>query len=342
MKNIGTTSPLKVALHKVGLYPPRKVYDQMRYCLCQPGREEELKTILKKYPDAVRWEKEGDIQPIAYAVWQRQLGSVAELIKCDPTILQDKQHNGGSVLQRAVSEGNTALYHFLRGHGADALQTDGEGNNLLHVVARSHFHPEMIPLLLQDGVDPKARNDKGESPLMITAHTGGGKMLDEFYKLDPDLAQRDGEGNTMIMAAAGTRDGDAATIEKLVKMGADFEAKRKDGASALDIALGHYNACSAMALIEAGAKVDFDSPQLKTCMDIFRECGDIGFDMLIAEKKEEAAEEELTRKMRERLEQRQRAALEKQRRTDSAIASCTEGTPKPVTVNKQLRLKAKS
>lgn len=342
MKNIGTTSPLKVALHKVGLYPPRKTYNEMRYYLCKPGHEQELAAILKKYPDAVRWEKEGDMQPIAYAIWQRQLGSAEVLIKCDPTIMNDKHYSGCSVVHEAVSRGKVEVFNMLKSLGADMLQKDGDGNTLLHVVARARFHPEMIPLLLAEGVDPKARNDKGQSPLMLTAQNGGGSIFDEFYKLDPDIMQTDNDGNTMLMAAAGTRDGDAATIEKLVKMGADFEVKRKDGSSALDIALGHYNACSAMALIEAGAKVDFDSPQLKTCMDLFRECGDIGFDRLIAEKKEETAEEELTRKMREKLEQRRRVAAEKQRRTDNAVASCTEGTPKPVTVKKPLQLKAKS
>ncbi|MEZ0260111.1 MAG: ankyrin repeat domain-containing protein [Alphaproteobacteria bacterium] len=341
MKNIGTTSKLKVGLSKVGLYPPRKVYHQMRYCLCQPGREEELKKILKKYPDAVRWEKEGDMQPIDYAIWQRQLGSAEALIKCDPTIMKDKQQNGGSVLQAAVSKGNVGLFNFLKGLGADALQIDAEGNNLLHVVAQSRFHPEMIPLLLAEGVDPKARNAKGESPLFITARTGGGTLLDEFYKLDPDINQRDGKGETMLMAAAGGRDGDSATIKRLAQLGADLDAKRGDGASALDIALRHYNPDSAMQLIESGAELDLNHPSLKSCMDFFRECGDIGFDMLIDEKKQEVAEKEARRLAAEAAAQ---AAAKEQARLDDitrTMDACTDGTRQTVTVKKPLQLKAK-
>jgi ankyrin repeat protein len=342
MKNIGTTSPLKVALHKIGLYPPKKVYHQMRYCLCQPGREEELKRILKKYPDAVRWEKEGDMQPIAYAIWQRQLGSAEALIKADPTILKDTQHSGGSVLQSAVSGGEVELFKFLRGLGADARQVDDNGNTLLHVVARARFHPEMIPLLLAEGVDPKTRNNNGESPLMLTAGNGGGKMLEEFYKLDPDINQRDGKGETMLMAAAGSRDGDSATIKRLAALGADIDAIRDDGTTALNIALGRYNVESAIELIGLGAKIDFDSLALQSCLAMCDEYEDSSLKTLIEEKKEDAAQEERDRQVRERIGLKQRLAAEKKQHTEKAIAVCTEGTHTPVAVKKPLRLKLKS
>jgi ankyrin repeat protein len=342
MKNIGTTSPLKVGLGKIGLYPPKSVYSAMRFCLCNPGKEEELKAILKKYPDAVRWEKESDMQPLAYAIWQKQFGSAEALIKCDPTILKDGQHNGNTVLHRAVSEGNAGLFKFLKDLGADTLQTDAAGNTLLHTVARSRFHPEIIPLLRADGVDPTARNDKGETPLMLTAGNGGGKMLEEFFKLDPDISQRDGEGETMLMKAAGTRDGDSATIRRLAALGADIDAKSNDGSTAVNIALGRYNVDSAIELIDLGAKVDFDSRALHSCMAMCAEYDDTSLKTLIAEKKEDAVHEERERQVRDRLKLQQRIAAEKKQHAENTVAACIEGTHTAVTVKKPLQLKVKS
>jgi hypothetical protein len=96
-----------------------------------------------------------------------------------------------------------------------------------------------------------------------------------------------------------------------------------------------------MELIEQGAHLDFNHPYLKTCMDLFRECGDIGFDMLIDEKKQEAADKEARRQADEAAAQA--AAKEQARRDDivRAMDACLDGMNKPVTVKKPIQLKAK-
>jgi ankyrin repeat protein len=322
----------RAALRKTGFYPPKSVYSALRHCLCTDGQEEKLKAILKEYPDAVRWEKPGDMSPLAYAYWQKQFGACDILVAHDPTILEDRNGAGVTLLQKEAMNLSVGGVAYMLALGADLHAKDGKGNTALHRCAGSDLGNDVVDLLLQRGANATEKNAEGLTPLQIAAMHGSERNFKMIEAYDSDLSQKDHEGRTLLMRAA--LGGKHAIIKHLIATGAVLEEKSPRGMTALDYALSAYEHSAAMTLIENGAHFSPDNPHLLDAMEDFRQSGDAGFDMLIEEKQEEAriATEEALAKAELERQARERQAVEE------TVNSLISGTATAVTVSR-LKLK---
>ena len=77
-----------------------------------------------------------------------------------------------------------------------------------------------VSRLVQMGADTRATNNKGETALMLTAHWGATRQLNEILATRPNINARNAKQETAIMMAAARGHADVTTA--LIKAGADL------------------------------------------------------------------------------------------------------------------------
>jgi ankyrin repeat protein len=114
---------------------------------------------------------------------------------------------------------------------------------LFDAIPRSHSHAPTgvadIRRLLDAGADPNAKDEYGQTPLILAAWAGDLPSVRELLRRGAHANARNRNGDTaLIVAAAGTR---IEVAKALLAAGADPDARNKQGKTALSVALGGYN-----------------------------------------------------------------------------------------------------
>ncbi len=296
------------------LYPPPAAYARLRKCLDTPGQEDTLRALLKTYPDAVRWEKPGDMQPLDYALWRKQTGSAAELIAADKTILADLNKDGHTPLMHATVRGYPDTITFLLQHGAEVDAVNAAGSTALHLSAGHQLYWETIEPLVNGGADVKKPNAQGLNALQIAASLSQ-RGFSKTLKYDSDLTQRTADGKTLAMLAA--ENGNRATLNQLLQAGADTQQKCNAGLNVMIYALKALQMDCVILLLEHGMTVEPNHPRLKDMIE--RNDGHDPFTPVIEQQKEK---------------RKQAEKAEKARILDGNINSLRNGTHAPITLRR--------
>src|SRR5262252_1970798 len=94
--------------------------------------------------------------------------------------------NGGGVLNDTAKRSMPELSQFLLGHGAPLESKDREGFTLLIQAVLSMEPPpardQMVQWLLSKGIDPNAKNDRGETAYQLAARMGITSTMDLLVK----------------------------------------------------------------------------------------------------------------------------------------------------------------
>lgn len=114
-----------------------------------------------------------------------------------------------------------------------------------------YFEPEILELLLANGADVNARNDKGVTLLHIITEPDAIPLL---VKKGADLEARDSGGRTPLIAHAGEQANGPDVVEALLAAGADPNARGASGETALSIARGGPDVEFERLLVGAGAR----------------------------------------------------------------------------------------
>ncbi|KAI9855731.1 MAG: hypothetical protein M1824_005891 [Vezdaea acicularis] len=123
----------------------------------------------------------------------------------------------------------------------------------LHVAASSGLRT-VTQLLLDDGADVEAKNERGETALHWAAWDGHEAVVQLLVEKGADLDVKDEDGRTALHRAASR--GHEAVEQLLVEKGADVEVKDKDGRTALHQAAWNRHEAVVQLLVEKGADVD--------------------------------------------------------------------------------------
>ena len=148
-------------------------------------------------------------------------------------------------LQWSARNGHLYVMHLLLSRGADPNLIDSQGFNTLHLVTHSSA---VMPLLYMVGT----------GLLDISAH----KQLHQPVAID----ERDTDGHTALMWAA--YQGDAISVELLLKHGASVNVKDNTGMTPLHWAAVKGSTMAIQHLLEAGAEVEAREDQGKTPRDM--------------------------------------------------------------------------
>lgn len=252
----------------VGLWPPRAAYRTLRSAISRSGDAALLPPLLRSYPDAVRWEKKGDMQPLDFALWQGNYAAARILIEHEPALLSDKNSRGRTLLQEAAAGGNTKSLKFLIQQGADLHMTDAAGRTALHCALAARFASDAYVLLLHYGAAHALRDAEGRTPLMIALMSGHKPAAETLMKKSYDPQQVDKYERTLLMAAA--ESGLDHLVEPLLQAGCPLFATNALDETALDLAIRHKRGPAALKLLEAGTPAQIDDKKRKKLGNLIR------------------------------------------------------------------------
>jgi len=171
-------------------------------------------------------------------------------------------------LTAAVDMDNGREVLALLVKGVDANAADQRGRKPLAVALREGSEQAFDALLADPRVDVVSANDKGETPLMLTAIKG---RLDWAKKLAARGAKINQPGWTPLHYACSGPDGGVAAW--LLTQGADVNARSPNGTTPLMMA-SRYGASENVAiLLKAGADVALKNEQELTAVDFAKKAG---------------------------------------------------------------------
>jgi ankyrin repeat protein len=113
---------------------------------------------------------------------------------------------------------------------------DRDGRAALHAAATSG-HAAIAHALLAAGAEVDARAGDGSTPLVLAARAGANAVLAVLARAKADPTVADATGTDALMAAAESTAADEATIEALLKLGADRTRRDREGRTAVDRAV---------------------------------------------------------------------------------------------------------
>lgn len=136
----------------------------------------------------------------------------------------------------AINNPSAAITELLINNGANLVEKDHEGNTALILAATFNKSSDVINILLEYGLKINERNKFGFDALTMAAYENGNILvIQSLLDNEADIKGTDAEGHTALMAAAVR--GNDEVMQYLIKRGADFNAKDKNGLSVLD----YYN-----------------------------------------------------------------------------------------------------
>jgi protein AFG1 len=155
-------------------------------------------------------------------------------------------------LQWAAINGHHALCHFLIQAGADVNAKGGDAQATPVLWASKRFNLHVVSLLLAHGADPLQRDDQGYN-LLHSATLDGNVYQLVMLLHHPDLPVDvpDAQGHTALMWAA--YKGFPACIDILLRFGADVHATDSMGFTALHWALVRGSYPCIQKLVEYGS-----------------------------------------------------------------------------------------
>lgn len=158
----------------------------------------------------------------------------------------------GAELHEAIRNNHDHLYgQLLKEHPDWVKSTDPDGNTPLHVACQRD-DLEAVSALLSAGADPKAANNQGDTPLHLAARAianpaGGEPGASEQERVQAQ-AMAKGTGVEGKINAKRALD-QSGILTRLIKKGADPQAKNQAGQTAVDI-LGQDRFASVMDEVE--------------------------------------------------------------------------------------------
>jgi ankyrin repeat protein/mono/diheme cytochrome c family protein len=158
----------------------------------------------------------------------------------------------GVSLFEAIRANDHATVRKLVEGGADLRARDESGNTPL-MVAAWQADIEVFKLLLDDNADVNASNSAGITPLMLAATFPEKVRL--LVELQADVNARSAIGNTPLMLAA-RASGSAETLKLLLDHGAEVDPTNKFGATPLMAAVAAEDGQGIRVLLDRGADVN--------------------------------------------------------------------------------------
>ncbi|XP_063404436.1 ankyrin repeat domain-containing protein 50-like [Mytilus trossulus] len=131
-------------------------------------------------------------------------------------------------------------------------ETDVQGDTALHATCYNG-HIEVGLLLIETGIDVNAVNNKGQTPLLVACANGFFNIAKLLIDHNANINQSDHEKFTPLLYAS---KGNLDTVELLIKLDCDINAKNCDNITALHNACRKGNAKIAKLLLDHGAIIN--------------------------------------------------------------------------------------
>ena len=153
----------------------------------------------------------------------------------------------------ACKQGNIEDVKRLLEQNVDVNAKDNYGQTAL-MLAEGEGHTEIVEILIDNGADVNAKDIYGKTALMWAAINGHTEIVEILIDNGADVNAKDNDGQTALMLAEGEGHTEAAKL--LIDNGADVNAKDDDGLTALMLAANRGHTEIVEILIDNGADVN--------------------------------------------------------------------------------------
>ena len=189
--------------------------------------------------------------PLFLAIRKGSLDMVKLLVRAGAGVcIADEE--GNTCLIFAVCEGHIDTVRYLVSlPQMDVTQADAHGDTALHYAAEEEMH-----LLIDAGADVDRRNTAGWTPLHVASNSGMLNDVKLLVRAGAGVCIADKDGYTCLMLAS--EEGHIDTVRYLVSLPqVDVTGNnRRNGNTALHVAVGKQHANVVQLLIDAGAHIE--------------------------------------------------------------------------------------
>jgi ankyrin repeat protein len=168
----------------------------------------------------------------------------------DPHIANTRKE---TTLIRVALFGDTSTAALLLAKGVDINAQNIVGETVLRTAVVSSNIP-MAYWALRNGADPNIGDIYNSPPLTYAMQLDDLGLVKTFLSTTKNINLIDTDGLTFLMWAVYNEHDNPAIIQALLDSGADLNIKRKDGTTALSLALKKGNTATVEMLKKAGAK----------------------------------------------------------------------------------------
>ncbi|MBM3782954.1 MAG: hypothetical protein FJW30_01275 [Acidobacteria bacterium] len=159
--------------------------------------------------------------------------------------------DGTTALHKAAHADDAAKVKALLAQGLDPKAANRYGMTPL-ALGCENGNAEIVELLLKAGADPNAALPGGETALMTAARTGKTGAMKALLKAGANVhAKDDGRGQTALVWAAA--EGHAEAVALLIEFGADYKFRLRSGFSTFLLAVRNGRTEVVNTLLKAGA-----------------------------------------------------------------------------------------
>lgn len=188
-------------------------------------------------------------QPLVMAAFENDLDKVKELLRSGEDV-NEREDDGTTALDLAVSHGNLDMIQWLLSRGANALATHTNGENALFWLTEDNAVPT-LELLLRSGLAIDHADSEGNTPLIHFASYGSYVVVAALIDHGANVNAANHEGRTALMEASSN--GSKEAVTNLLAAGAIFGLRDANGDEALGLATEHDQYDIADVLRDAGA-----------------------------------------------------------------------------------------
>lgn len=162
-------------------------------------------------------------------------------------------HRHIHVTHQAIINNDLKTLKRLIKRGAYIHAIDGSRGNALHWAAK-YASAEIAAYLIKLGVNPRAQDICGDTPLRHAVESNNPDVAELLYDIEYDIHAKGVRKENLIHAAAGS--GNVRSLKKAIEMGVNRFIKNAYGKTALQIAAEKKHLDSGVMLCEYGADLN--------------------------------------------------------------------------------------
>ncbi len=191
--------------------------------------------------------------PLLLIIPKNAMQSMYPLLLKNKANINQKDMYGDTVLHVAtMADAPVNTLALLTSNGASVNERNKEGVTPLALAIETQ-HPEQVQFFAKNGADVYAEDMEGNTPLTKALESESRAMLETLIT-STNIASTDSSGNTALHIAV-SKDSPLEYIRYLVQMGADVNARNKNGDSVLFISVQKNRRDAGDLLLEKNADI---------------------------------------------------------------------------------------